>query len=334
MIEAAGTVEQQVGKYSSVSVTYMNIHGEHQFLNRVFPINSGYCSNPTSLTSGYLQCSQSEGVFRQNQINTSIRVSTPKGTNITGFYTANWANSNLSGITDPYHPAYDYGRAGFDIRSQMTLLGTIPLPFLITASPIVNVSSGRPYSITTGQDNNEDGVIDDRPAFAHGPVAPTFQNCTNPANFVSPSPTTSYNPASETYSEIPVNFCTGPNARELQPAAFADVRLRTQDGGCVGGRLSPGRTAAAGWRTWWARVVLVVLAGRPGWWWSVAAAAADVVAVAADLAAAVASVEAVARTPGASTTLSLGLSKVLNLFNEGPYGSPGSAFSRRLTSAR
>ena len=209
-IEAAATVEQQVGKYASVSVTYNNARGVHQYLDRVYPIGAGYCSNPTSLTSGYLNCEQSEGIFKQNQINTSIRISTPKGTNITGFYSVNWANSNLSGITDPYHPAFDYGRAGFDTRSRLTLLGTIPLPFLITASPIMNVSSGSPYNITTGQDNNDDGVVDDRPAFANGYVAPTFQNCTNAKNFVSPTPSTSL-VAGETYSEIPVNFCTGPN---------------------------------------------------------------------------------------------------------------------------
>jgi hypothetical protein len=69
-------------------------------------------------------------------------------------------------------------------RSQMTLLGTIPLPFLITASPIMQVNSGRPYNITTGLDNNDDGVTDDRPAFAHSPVPSNFLNCINPSNYL------------------------------------------------------------------------------------------------------------------------------------------------------
>jgi hypothetical protein len=211
-MEAAATVEQQVGKYTSISVTYNNARGVHQFLDRVFPFGSGSCGNPTSLTNGYLSCQQSEGIYKQNQINTSIRISTPKGINITGFYSANWANSNLSSITDPYHPSFDYGRAGFDTRSRMTLLGTIPLPFLITASPILNVSSGNPYNLTTGQDNNADGVTDDRPEFnpAAGVVTPSFKNCTNSANFISPTPSTTPI-AGENYTEVPVNFCTGPN---------------------------------------------------------------------------------------------------------------------------
>jgi hypothetical protein len=210
MVEAAATLEQKLGKYTSLSVTYLNGHGIHQFITRVFPIQLGYCPNPTNLTTGYIQCSQSEGIFRQNQLTTSVRIQTPKGTSITGFYSANWANSNTSGITDPYHPAYDYGRASFAVRSQMTLLGTIPLPFLVTASPIMQVSSGRPYSITTGVDNNDDGVTDDRPAFKNGSVAPTFLNCINPNNFVAGTQGTSLT-AGETYTEIPVNFCTGPS---------------------------------------------------------------------------------------------------------------------------
>jgi len=207
MIESAGTVEQQIGKYTSVSVTYSKVRGEHQNLSRVFPTSAGICPSP-SATAGYVTCNQSEGVFRQNQINTSIRVQTPKGTSITGFYSANWANSNLSGITNPYNSATDYGRAAFDVRSQMTVLGTIPLPWQISASPIVNVSSGRPYSITTGQDTNFDGVNDDRPQFASGITAANAK-CTVAADFFSPTPATTYNPTIDN-NEIPVNFCTGP----------------------------------------------------------------------------------------------------------------------------
>ena len=183
IVESALTLEQQVGKYASVSVTYLNARGEHQFLTRTFPITSGFCANPSTATSGYLSCTQSEGIFRQNQINTNINVRTPKGTSIFGYYSANWADSNLSGITDPYHPAVDYGRAGFAVRSRMNLGGTIPLPFLITASPLIFAQSGNPYNLITGVDNNLDGDIDDRPAFAGGAVPPSRSVCTNSKNF-------------------------------------------------------------------------------------------------------------------------------------------------------
>jgi hypothetical protein len=217
-IQSAATLEQKVGKYASVTVTYMNGRGVHQSLTRTFPVGGAFvpssCANanpdPSLGVGNYLNCNQSEGIYKQNQITTSVRIQTPKGTSLTGFYSANWANSNTSGITNPYSSSADYGRANFAIRSQATLLGTIPLPFLITASPIMQVNSGRPYNITTGLDNNHDGVYDDRPAFLNGPVASNFRDCTNAGNFNSEtqSSTLVYG---ENYTQIPVNFCTGPN---------------------------------------------------------------------------------------------------------------------------
>jgi hypothetical protein len=259
LVEAAVTLEQKLGKYTSFTATYLNGHGEHQFLTRVFPLGSALtpasCANPDpSITTGYIGCSQSEGVYRQNQITTNIRVQTAKGLSLTGFYSANWANSNTSGITNPYNSAADYGRAGFDIRSQMTLLGSIPLPFLITASPIMQVSSGRPYNITTGVDNNDDGVTNDRPAFANGAVAPTFKNCTNSNSFNQGTQGTTL-VAGETYTEIPVNYCTGPNlvsfnlrlsrtfgfGPKTEAALAAQARQAAQQaGGGPGGMGGPG----------------------------------------------------------------------------------------------
>jgi hypothetical protein len=218
MIESAGTLEQKVGKYTSVTVTYMNGRGVHQFIGRTFPIGGAFVpsscanANPDSAlgVGNYINCSQSEGIYKQNQITTNIRIQTPKGISLTGYYSANWANSNTSGITDPYSSSADYGRASFAVRSQANLLGTIPLPFLITASPIMSVSSGRPYNVTTGLDNNHDGVYDDRPAFAGAPVASNFKNCVNAANFNSETQSSTL-VFGENYTQIPVNYCTGPN---------------------------------------------------------------------------------------------------------------------------
>jgi len=132
-----------VGKYASLSVTYLNARGEHQFLTRVFPSTAGICPSPSS-SVGYVQCSQSEGVFRQNQINTNINIRMPKGATVFGYYSANWAYSNLSGITNPYNSATDYGRAGFSVRSRMTIGGSIPLPFPDHSQPDDLCTVGQP----------------------------------------------------------------------------------------------------------------------------------------------------------------------------------------------
>jgi hypothetical protein len=252
-IQSAATLEQQVGKYASVSVTYQNIRGEHQFLTRVLPgpaaiPGSSFCASAPA-TAYYVDCVQSEGIFRQNQINTSINVRTPKGTSISGWYSANWANSNLSGITDPYHPSVDYGRAAFAVRNRVAIFGTIPLPYLITASPFLVAQSGSPYNITTGTDNNQDGVYDDRPSFA---ANATSGNCLAASSFdahTSDQATGSFQ-SGESYPQIPVNYCTGPasvtlNMRLSRTFGFGPKTQSTR-GGNGGGQSGPGGVGPGG----------------------------------------------------------------------------------------
>ena len=214
MIESAGTVEQQVGKYTSVTLTYLNARGFHQFMTRSLPVVAAGTS-----TAAIDNTNQSEGIFRQNQINTNINVRTPKGTNIFGYYSANWANSNDASITDPFSSSVDYGRARFAVRSRLTLGGSIPLPFQISASPMLTAASGSPYNITTGLPENYTVPGTTSPITIGGGVRPSWNpaagpmpaygswaQCLNAANFSSTNP---YTPGAVN-NQIPLNFCTGP----------------------------------------------------------------------------------------------------------------------------
>jgi hypothetical protein len=203
MMQTAVTVEQQLGRYINASVTYLNARGEHQFLTRIFP-NGG----------NFLFSDESAGIFRQNQINTNVNVRTPKGITIFGYYSANWANSNISNITDPYNPRTDYGRASFAVRTRGVIGGNIPLPYHFTASPLIFAQSGSPYNVITGTDVNGDTSFNDRPQLIPGAAL----NCRDRASFGAiPPQGTTYIPG-EPYTQIPVNYCTGP--------ATASVNLR------------------------------------------------------------------------------------------------------------
>ncbi len=90
----------------------------------------------------------------------------------------------------------------------MVLGGSIPLPFNITASPLIFVNGGSPYNITTGYDQNQDSLYNDRPAFLPGASS---ANCHDLSSFSNP-------PVGTAYTPIPVNYCTGP--------ATATVNLR------------------------------------------------------------------------------------------------------------
>jgi hypothetical protein len=60
----------------------------------------------------------------------------------------------------------EYGWAADDERHHFVAGGTVEIPGDFVISPSIVISSGRPFNITTGLDNNNDTVFADRPAFA------------------------------------------------------------------------------------------------------------------------------------------------------------------------
>ncbi len=60
------------------------------------------------------------------------------------------------------------GRAISDIRHRFFMFGNYTLPRGWRLSSILNMSSAQPYNITSGQDENGDGIANDRPRFGSG----------------------------------------------------------------------------------------------------------------------------------------------------------------------
>ena len=58
----------------------------------------------------------------------------------------------------------EWGRENNDARNRFGLSGTVKLPLHLTFGTLTTIRSGLPYNITTGEDNNGDGVANDRPA--------------------------------------------------------------------------------------------------------------------------------------------------------------------------
>jgi hypothetical protein len=56
-----------------------------------------------------------------------------------------------------------------DVRHRFTLGGSLLIPGGVRMSPFIIASSGRPYNIITGRDNNGDTIFNDRPAYASDP---------------------------------------------------------------------------------------------------------------------------------------------------------------------
>jgi len=226
-IQAAVSVERQVTKAATLSLTYLNSRGEHNLyirninapLSGVYPLQSQY---------GHDNVYQydSEGVFRQNQLISNMRVAAGKKVSLFGFYTLGYANANVSAggggggffgsgltssasfLSNQYDPMADYGRSAFDVRHRAFIGGSMEVPYGFRLSPFVIISSGQPYNITTGTDLNGDSIFNDRPLLVStatcGAVAVTGSvYCTPLGTFNAALP-------ARGQTVLPVNYGNGP----------------------------------------------------------------------------------------------------------------------------
>ncbi|HET9839840.1 MAG TPA: carboxypeptidase regulatory-like domain-containing protein [Candidatus Angelobacter sp.] len=159
-IQAAGSVERQIGKVATLTETYVHSHGVHQLF-----------ANVVSTVPAPQYQFESDGVFNQNQLITSFNVRAGTRLTIFSFYMFSHANSDSFGATsfasDPARGIKaDYGRASFDVHHRLFFGGTVALPHGFRVSPFMVANSGAPFNITIGRDINNDSVFNDRPAFA------------------------------------------------------------------------------------------------------------------------------------------------------------------------
>jgi hypothetical protein len=214
-IQTAIGIERQVAKSTTLAVTYINSYGEHQLFlrNANAPFPETYPVDPVRPFGGTDNIYQydSEGVFRQNQVIANFRTSVGSKLSLFGFYTLNYANSDLgsgggssgtiSFISHQYDPMADYGRSQFDVRDRVVLGGSISMPYAFRLSPFIIASSGQPFNITVGQDVNGDSIFNDRAGLVTGSTPPVNVRVT-PWGTVDVAP----NPGQTT---IPINTGTG-----------------------------------------------------------------------------------------------------------------------------
>ncbi len=245
-IQSAASIERQVTKNATVSVTYLNSRGEHAFF--IDNVNAPYKlegATPNKTNQSIYQY-RSGGIFRQNQLIANVRVSTGKRVSLFGFYVLNYANSDASSggsaggffssgttseasfLSNQYDPIADYGRASFDVRHRIFLGGNFSLPYSFSLSPFVIINSGQPYNLTTGQDNNGDSIFNDRPWFAG---SNTNAVCTSRASFS----TTALSTTDTAIGQVPVSYCTGPSDATLNLRLSKTIGFGRETKGASGG---------------------------------------------------------------------------------------------------
>jgi hypothetical protein len=224
-MQGAASVERQLTKAATLSLTYLNSRGEHALYirntNAPF-IPGGPQPNPTA---GNLYQYDSEGIFRQNQLIANVRVSVGKKVSLFGFYTLGYANSNVSSggggggfgsgltssasfLSNSYDPEADYGRAAFDVRHRAFIGGSIDVPYGFRLAPFIIINSGQPYNITTGTDLNGDSIFNDRPVLLNPATCGTVT--VTGTNYCTPLGTFNAAPPTAGQTVLPVNYETGP----------------------------------------------------------------------------------------------------------------------------
>jgi hypothetical protein len=255
-MQAATSIERQLSKAATLSLTYLNSRGEHALFTRNInaPLNGVY---PLQAQFGHdnVYRYDSEGIFRQNQLIANVRLAAGKKVSLFGFYTLSYANSNVSAgggggfgsgltstssfLSDSYDPMADYGRAAFDVRHRAFIGGSLEVPYGFRLNPFIIINSGSPYNITTGTDLNGDSIFNDRPVLVSsatcGSVAVTgTMYCTPLGTFSSALPASGQ-------TVLPVNFKTGPasatfNLRLSKTFGFGPEKKGAGGGGGFGDR--------------------------------------------------------------------------------------------------
>ena len=161
-------VEQKLGKNNYVSVEYAAMRGYH--LYRLRNINAPLPGSGMRPRAEVLNLDQfeSSGILRNQGVTVTFRTAYRSRFELLSQYTLSRTQDDTAGIlalpADNYDLHSEFGRSDFDRRHRVNTAAIVRLPRNWKLGLIGNMSSGLPYNITTGFDNNGDTVVNDRPA--------------------------------------------------------------------------------------------------------------------------------------------------------------------------
>jgi carboxypeptidase family protein/TonB-dependent receptor-like protein len=168
-IQYSAGLERQITPKSTLSVTYVGSHGIHLFrsVDANAPLPPAYGPRP-DLSVGQDRQIQSEGYQKSNALEFTFRGSPAKFLTGQAQYTFSKTYNNSNAITffpaNSYDPSADWARSDTDRRHKFDLMGSAQAGRLFVFGVALSIYSGKPVNITTGSDDNHDGIINDRPA--------------------------------------------------------------------------------------------------------------------------------------------------------------------------
>jgi hypothetical protein len=172
------SLDRNVGKLGTFSLSYHFVRGDHQFLSRNInaPLPGTYIAGdpgsgvrPLGGTQNIYQFG-SPGIAKMDIVDANTHLQAAKRLAVFAFgsidlYNHNDAPDANSFPTNQYKASVDFARPATP-RAQFFTGGTLQLPFGLTDDAFVSLQAGAPFNITTGTDLNGDTIYNDRPTFA------------------------------------------------------------------------------------------------------------------------------------------------------------------------
>jgi hypothetical protein len=184
LYQSAFSLERQLPRSTTLAVTYVLSHGVHMYRSRDInaPLPGTY--NPSIAGSGVSPLGQpgavfemdASGLYNQNQVIVNLNSRASKHLSLNSSYTFNHAMSNTDGLgtfpANPYSSLGEYGPASTNVPQRVSLGGTINTLWSFAFNPLLNIASGAPFDITTGQDVYGTTLFNSRPGIASNPNKP------------------------------------------------------------------------------------------------------------------------------------------------------------------
>ncbi|MCA1621660.1 MAG: carboxypeptidase regulatory-like domain-containing protein [Acidobacteria bacterium] len=161
-------VTRQLTKTSTLNLFFSTYDTRHVLRQR--NINAPFNGVRPQPGLGNVFQFETSGTQSMKQLNISLSKQFMPGVSITANYTIGKAQSDTDFGGFPmnqYDLSGEYSRTSFDTRHRFILFASLGIPKLkLSLNPMIIANTGRPFNIITGIDNNRDGIINDRPAFA------------------------------------------------------------------------------------------------------------------------------------------------------------------------
>jgi hypothetical protein len=167
-IQFSAGAERQLSKKTTLAVNFVGVRNTQQFRSRDAnaPLPPLFNFRPDPGINVFRQI-ESAGRASANSLEVDLRGDiVPR---LSGVIQYVWRRilTDVGGLNwypaASYSPSGEWGRADTDRRHRFNLLATLALPYKMNLGLAVDLSTGVPFNITTGGDENADGLSLDRP---------------------------------------------------------------------------------------------------------------------------------------------------------------------------